>query len=206
MDRIVVVFVTVIVAAVLVAAASLFLSSLGKRSVTSVGLVGLVLYGAFLAVKPDGWLLTDIVVLSSAAMIGSGLGLFIASKASLIAFVIAASVVDVVSATRGVTEKLVEGYRDGTSELLNYLVISIPWQGEIIPVVGIGDFFILVAIVFALARLGYKGPLAILAPLAGLLIALSVGLATGGIFAIPFIAGTTIVLVSLPVSGATAVD
>jgi hypothetical protein len=146
---------------------------------------------------PENWVLIDVVVLSVAGIGGSGLGLFIRSKSSLITFCIVASVVDIYSATQGVTSNLADAYREETSDLLRYLVISMPVGGSVEPIVGIGDFFIISAICFVLVRLGYNRSQLLLAPLSGLLLAIIVGQLVGGIFAIPFIAATTIVYLSM---------
>jgi len=90
---------------------------------------------------------------------------------------------------------VIDNFREGSSDLLRYLVISMPVDESVQPIVGIGDFFIISAICFALARLGYNQSQLLLAPLSGLLLAIVVGLLVGGIFAIPFIAATTIVYV-----------
>ena len=73
---------------------------------------------------------------------------------------------------------------------MRFLTISVPVQGNIVPVVGIGDLFILGGIYFSLKKLNYSDWESILVPMSGLLLALIVGLLFGGVFAIPFIALT----------------
>lgn len=77
--------------------------------------------------------------------------------------------------------------------MLQYLCLSLPVQGRMVLIVGIGDLLVLAAIYSALRRLGNTGVWAFSAPLAGLLLAVLVGLLAGGTFAIPFIAATTLV-------------
>jgi hypothetical protein len=115
----------------------------------------------------------------------------------LIIFSIAASAADLYSYTRGATARISDNYQDGSSDLLTYLMISLPIEGRIQPLIGIGDLFIISTIYFALVRLAYKGPQLLLAPLSGLLIAIVIGLMVGGIFGIPFIAATTILYMFL---------
>ena len=150
------------------------------------------LYAAFLYFQPDGWFMIDSMVLVVGAIGGAGLGLLISNRLSLITFSVVAGVVDIYSVSGGLTSKLVENAKTGSSDLLYYLVVSIPWDGKVQPVVGIGDFFILAAICFAMIRMGYKTHYLLMAPLSGLIIALVIGLIVGGIYAIPFMALTTV--------------
>ncbi len=190
-------FSTVIVSGIIV----YFLTQLmtkNKNSIVAItATVTFAFYAMFLFYRPEGWLLIDIIILLVAGIGGAGLGLFISSKPSLITFVIVAGAVDIFSVKGGVTSKLVENYKNGTSDLLNYLVISIPIDNSLKPIVGIGDYFILAAVCFAMIRLGYTKPQLLAAPLSGLLIALIVGLVVGGIYAIPFIALTTVLYATL---------
>jgi len=195
--NILLIFITVIISGIIVYFLTRLIAKNKNFIVAIIATITIVLYAIFLFIKPDGWLLIDLIILLVAALGGAGLGLFISSKSSLVVFVIAAGVVDIYSVKGGITSKLINNYKDGTSDLLNYLVISIPVDGNLKPIVGIGDYFILAAICFAMIRLGYNKPLLLAAPLSGLLIALIVGLFIGGIYAIPFIALTTIIYVSL---------
>jgi len=105
---------------------------------------------------------------------------------------VVAGVADILSATGGLTRTLSSAYRDGTSDLLLLLSVSIRFDGRPQQVIGIGDLVVLAALFFALSRLGDRGLGALLAPLAGLAVALVVGVVFGGVAAIPFIAGATL--------------
>jgi len=192
MMRIALILTTSIAASFLIFLISRQIARLANRNVILLAVVAFSLYGALLFWRPQNWMLINAVVLSVAAVGGSGLGLLINSRVSLITFCIVASVVDIYSVLQGTTANLVDSYREGSSDLLRYLVISIPLGGDVKPVVGIGDFFIISAICFVLVRLGYQQSQIVLAPLSGLLLAIVVGLLVGGIFAIPFIGATTI--------------
>jgi hypothetical protein len=183
---------TAIASSILIFLISQLTAWLRDRYVIVLAVAAFGLYAAFLILRPDNWMLINLLVLSVAGIGGSGLGLFLVSKPALISFCIAASIVDIYSVTQGITSDVVDNFRDGSSDLLSYLVISAPIGENIQPIVGIGDFFIISAVYFALARLGYNRSQLLLAPLTGLLLAIAVGLLVGGVFAIPFISATTI--------------
>jgi hypothetical protein len=183
---------TSIAASILTFLLSRHTARFANRKVIVLAIATFTLYGVFLFLMPENWMLINLVVVSVAGIGGSGLGLFLNTRPSLIIFCVAASAVDIYSVTQGPTSALVENYKTGTSDLLRYFVVSMPIDGRTVPLVGIGDFFILSAIYFALMRLGYEKSQILLVPLLGLLLAIIVGLQVGGIFAIPFIAATTI--------------
>ena len=76
--------------------------------------------------------------------------------------------------------------------LLLYLAISIPFENNTIPLIGFGDLFILSVIITILKETQNSTIEIIIASLSGLLLALTLGLLFGGIYAIPFISITTI--------------
>ena len=76
--------------------------------------------------------------------------------------------------------------------LVTYLTVSIPLAGRTVPVLGIGDLLFLAAYFAALRRSGYWALVAFAVPVAGLLVALGVGLAVGGVFGIPFMAAAVV--------------
>lgn len=191
------IFATAILASVLVYTISRQLAKLTSRSVAIGAVASFGLYGLFLFMKPDNWILIDVVVLCIGAIGGSGVALFLNSKPSLITFLIVASAADLYSFTQGATSRISDSYQDGSSDLLTYLVISLPTEGQLQPLIGIGDLFIVSSICFALVRLGYVGAQVLLAPLSGLLLAIVIGLMVGGVFGIPFIAATTILYLVL---------
>lgn len=195
--NIVLILVTSIASSILVFLISRNITGLANRSVVLLAILAFGSYALLLLFKPDYWILINVVVLSVAGIGGSGLGLIVSSKVSLITFCIVASVVDIYSATQGATSNIVDNYREGSSDLLRYLAISMPVDGAVRPIVGIGDFLIMSVVYFVLLRLGYSQMALVLAPLSGLVLAILVGLLVGGIFAIPFIAATTILFLSI---------
>jgi hypothetical protein len=100
--------------------------------------------------------------------------------------------VDVFSFSGGLTAKIIADYQQGRNLLLQYLSLVAPLPDRITPIVGIGDLIILGSIYYAFPKIGLHGAGAFLFPLGGLLIALGVGLLIGGIYALPFIGGATI--------------
>lgn len=151
-------------------------------------------YAAVLVTRPGGWLLPDVAVFVMALLLGSSLGLLIKSPVALASFCMAAAVADIVSFSAGPTARLIDAFRDDSSDLLRYLCLSLPLDGRLRPIVGIGDLIILATLFFAFRRLGHRGAGALAAPVAGLLLALVVGLVLGGsIFAVPFMAATSLV-------------
>ncbi len=145
--------------------------------------------------QPDNLFLSNSIVLITAVLAGSSLGLLLSSEPSVISFSIAAAAVDIFSFSGGVTKNIITSYQSGESLLLRFLTISVPVQGNIVPVVGIGDLFILGGIYFSLKKLNYSDWESILVPLSGLLLALIIGLLIGGVFSIPFIALTVTIYV-----------
>jgi hypothetical protein len=150
------------------------------------------MYAAVLVIRPSAVLVLNAAVLLVAMLLGSSLGTLIRGRIGLVSFSVAAAIVDITSYLGGVTATLNQSFAHGTSQLLPYLCVSVPVQGRLRPIVGIGDLVIVAALYFALRRLGHSGVLMFLAPVAGLWLALATGLLVGGVFAIPFIATTTL--------------
>jgi hypothetical protein len=155
----------------------------------------LAVYAAALWLRPDPWPVIDVAVLTGATggalLIARGLS----SAASVAAFLIVAAVIDVVSMSGGATRFLLDRYRDGTSDLLQYLTLVVPVRARIVPIVGIGDLIVGGAAALALLGVGLRPAAVLGAIVGGLLAALSYGLWRGGAPAIPFIAVAVLVLV-----------
>lgn len=145
-------------------------------------------YGLWVVLRPGLWPVNIVLVLAVGIAVGVAIGRSLGSAGALIAFLVAVSVVDVVSFTVGPTRWIVEGYTSGRSDLLLHLAASFPVAGRMVPLVGIGDLVVLSAVWDAGRRLGYP-PLGLAGVLSvALLAALAVGLAAGGIFFLPFAA------------------
>jgi hypothetical protein len=155
----------------------------------------LLCYAAVLVLRPSAWPVIDLAVLLGAAagvlLLEGGLR----SPGAVAAFLGTAAVVDVLSMSGGLSNMLIERYRDGSSDLLLYLTLVVPIRGRAIPIVGIGDLLVGGAAATALLRLGLR-PVAVVGTIAiGLLSALAYGLWRGGAPALPFVAAAVFLLV-----------
>ncbi len=155
----------------------------------------LLIYGAIIIFRPPAWPVIDIAVLMGAIgaviLIGGGLN----SSGAIVAMLLAAATVDILSVSGGLTRAIIDGYQDGTSDLLLYLALVVPISGRLIPIVGISDLFIGGAATVALIRLEFR-PVAVIGAISlGLLAALVYGIWRGGAAALPFIAVAVLLLV-----------
>lgn len=153
---------------------------------------GLLSYAVLLVWQPENLWFSNIGVLTAAVLAGSLIGRQLGNSTSLIVFSITAALVDIFSFSGGLTKKIIDSYEQGQNLLLRFLTISIPLKGKIVPLVGLGDLLIMGAIFYVLLKLKYPGWQCLLVPLAGLLLAVVVGLITGGVFGLPFIAAAVI--------------
>jgi hypothetical protein len=163
-----------------------------KTLIVSVLLV-IVAYVLLLVWQPGSLILSNAAVLAAAVMAGSLIGSLLKRQSSVIAFAITASIVDVLSFSGGLTNKIITNFYESKSLLLQFLAISIPLKGKTIPIVGIGDLLIMAALFYALLKLKYPGWHCFVVLLCGLLLALVLGLFTKGIFGIPFICGAGVI-------------
>lgn len=164
----------------------------GARVLVPLTAVALGAYAFIIFFRAVGFAIADVAVLGVSVLLGSTFALMFRTKAGLVSFCITASIADVFSSQSGATARLSRSFQSGESNLLEYLCLSLPLGGKMQPIIGIGDLIILATIYSAFHRLGHKGVLPFAAPLAGVYLALAVGLMVGGVFAIPFIAATTI--------------
>ncbi len=160
--------------------------------VTGVFALALVLFIVLFALQWINWIAGDVLILVLSLSAGRLIGGMVKSWQALIVFCLTMAAVDLFSFYFGPTASLIQSYRLGNSLPLQYLSVSVPMGDEIQPVMGIGDAMAVSSAYAILIRLRYPAGWAFFAPLAGLLIALAVGLAVGGIFALPFVAGTLI--------------
>jgi hypothetical protein len=157
----------------------------------------LIVYAGLLWTQVAAWPITDLVVMLVSILAASLIGITLSSSSALIAFCITAGIVDFLSFSGGLTAKIIADYEQGHNVLLQYLSISVPISDQLTPIMGIGDLVILGSVYYALLRLGHNDSLAFIFPLTGLLIALTIGLMAGGVYALPFIGGATIVYLLL---------
>ena len=163
----------------------------------------LLIYGAVLIFRPSAWPVINIAVLIGAVgamvLIGGGLS----SSGAVVAMLVAAAAVDILSVSGGLSRAIIDGYRDGTSDLLLYLTLVVPIGGRLTPILGISDLLIGGSAAVALIRLGLR-PVAVIGAIAiGLLGALAYGIWRGGVAALPFIAIAVLLLVWLNSVGST---
>jgi hypothetical protein len=171
------------------------IAKLDIRRARLLALTFIAVYGAVLILRPSGWLLTDLAVLlgavGGALLIGSSLG----DSGAVVAFLVTAAIVDVISITFGVSRGIIDRFTEGTSDLLLYLALVGPIGGRLVPIVGISDLLIGGSAATALIRLEFR-PLAVVGAIAlGFIAALAYGLWQGGAPGLPFIALTVALLV-----------
>lgn len=154
--------------------------------VTGVFALAAILFIGLFVLRQFVWFVGDILILLLSLSAGKTLGRIIYSWQALIAFCLALAVMDLLSFYFGPTASLMAGFRQGNTLPLQYLSISVPMGDGIQPIMGIGDTMALATAYATLTQLRYPAGWSFLAPLAGLLMATAVGLAVGGIFALPF--------------------
>lgn len=155
----------------------------------------LLAYALAVGVNLESLLLGNTLVLAAAVVGGAKIGSLFSSRSALIAGSVAASVADIVSFTIGPTRWLFEGIDLERWGRINYLMISMPWGHRLVPVMGVGDLLFVAVFYHAMRHLGVPRWLCLAAPLAGLTVALAVGLRLSGAFGIPFM--TAAVLLAL---------
>lgn len=179
-----------------VAAACLLLCGLSRlltarppSAQVTIALTTLALCAAALTLWPAGLVCTDLLVVACGLFAGVLLGRSLGSKPSLLAFLVVAAIVDLISSRMGPTHLLVEQARTTRGiAIIQFLTLCIRWHGTLLPLIGVGDLFFFTACVIAARRLGWPGLAACLVPLAGILAALTVGLLFGPTPALPFLA------------------
>jgi len=154
----------------------------------------LFVYGTVVIIRPSAWPVIDLAVLVGAAGAAVLVGGSLSSIGAVVTFLLAAAAVDILSVTGGLTRAIIDGYRDGASDLLLYLALVVPIDGRIIPIVGISDLLISGSAAIALVRRGLR-PIVVIGAIAiGLLGALAYGIWQGGVAALPFIAVAVVLL------------
>src|ERR1700690_313233 len=135
-------------------------------------------------------------VLVIALVCGTLLARQIKSAGALAAMLVAAAIADLVSSYTGPTRWLIEhATHTGNRTALQFLAMSIPFQGRVAGIIGVVDLMFFAVCVTVARRLRWPEFAAVLAPLAGLLLALGIGLRFGPTPALPFLAGTVLLYV-----------
>ena len=143
------------------------------------------------------FILINFLICSLAVTGGSLMKFGFKDENSLIVFLITASIIDIISFSGGFTHFITSSYLIEENVLLLYLAISIPFNNNTIPIIGFGDLFILSVIITILMETKRSNIEIIIASLSGLLLALTLGLMFGGIYAIPFISISVILYISI---------
>jgi len=174
-----------------------FAGALKPSASRRIALSVLVLYAAFLAWRPPGFLLADILVLAAGAFGGLLMARALRTPPGLVAFAITAALADAISFNRGITRVLIERSHTGKSSLLFDLCLSVPVPRlGVTPIVGVGDLFVMAALMTALRYLGYRRA-AFCVPAGALVAAVIVGLAVGGVPAVPILSGAVIASIAV---------
>ena len=150
------------------------------------------IYCIMISLQVSNWLISDCLIIIISILAGFVIGNSISAISTLIVFCTTAGIVDFISFTGGLSAKIIEDYSKGHNLILQNLCISIPIDGKIVPLLGIGDLFVLGIILRSFYKIGFENWLVSLIPIAGLLIALILGLIVHGIYALPIMGGVTI--------------
>jgi hypothetical protein len=186
----------VLLAALVQCVATAALAPLSRRARTGLLISLLVVYAVLLVARPPLLLLSNAIVFAVSAVVAVVLGQGLGDRRSLAAFALAASLADILSFLFGPTRALLDRFGGATGALVAYLTVAIPYTGQTLPVAGIGDLILLGVFFLGLRRLGYSFVASCAVPTLGLLAALAVGLAVGGIFGIPFMAAAVLLYTS----------
>jgi hypothetical protein len=179
---------------------SAFMVQTGVRALKNIELkkiyialaAAILIYCLMILLQGSDWFISDCLIIIISILAGFVIGNSISTISSLIVFCITAGLVDFVSFTAGLSAKIIEDYSKGHNLILQYLCISMPIDGKIVPLLGIGDLFVLGIILQSLNKIGLESWFVSLIPIAGLLIALFLGLMVHGIYALPIMGGVTI--------------
>jgi hypothetical protein len=168
-----------------------------------IAVVLLLVYIAIIILRPSAWPIIDLAVLLGAVGGAVLIGGSLSSSGAVVAFLVTAAVVDVLSISTGFSRTIIEQYQEGSSDLLLYLALVVPIVGRLVPIVGVSDLLVGGAAATALTRIGLR-PLAVIAVIAiGFVAALAYGLWQGGAPGLPFIAVTVSLLVWRSSTGST---
>lgn len=166
--------------------------TLKKKILWGVTVSVILSYVALLIIQLNNFVISNMIVFLTSILAGSVIGTTISNESALIMYSLTAAVMDVLSFSRGLTNKLISSYQSGESLFVQYLVISIPSESGLILLIGIGDLLIVSGMFYALKQLNYSDIECFFIPFIGVLIALTIGLMIGGIAAIPFMALTVV--------------
>ncbi|RME46864.1 MAG: hypothetical protein D6791_07220 [Chloroflexi bacterium] len=138
-------------------------------------------------------MVTSILLLAVCAGVGTLVGWWIEERRVLMIALPVAAISDLVSVLTpaGPTRQVMEDAARG-GKLLTYMSVSVPFQGDILNVVGFADLMLLAVVIVALRNMGAGWLLAFAVPFAGFVLALIAALFLGTIPGLPFLAATTL--------------
>jgi hypothetical protein len=190
--KILLIYGVVVISAFIVQIGVRVLKKIQQKKIFIALALAVLIYCIMISFQVSKWFISDSLLIIISILAGFAIGNSISTISSLIVFCIIAGIVDFVSFTGGLSAKIIEDYSKGQNLILQYLCISIPIDGKIVPLLGIGDLFVLGIILRSLNKIGFESWFVSLIPIAGLLIALFLGLMFHGIYALPIIGGMTI--------------
>jgi len=165
---------------------ALVLGSPGKGTWVSGGV--LLPYALLLIWQPDGIWMSNASVVIVGGCLGFLLSRLLTSSAAVIAFLLTATVVDLLSFSGGFTDEILQAYRSGESELLRFLAVFVNSEGGTRAVIGVGDLVILTASYLGFQRATASEVEPAFWLLGGLSAGLALGLLVGGLPGVPFVA------------------
>jgi len=149
-------------------------------------------YAMLFAALPLPTLVTNLAVLAAGAAIATTLALSLSTAGSVVAFSLAAAVVDLWSFTDGLTRALLDNFGNGEASILRLLALSATIDGRTWAIVGIGDLAIGTAIFLGLTRAGFAAREVAGVLCVALAAAVTVGVLIGGAAGLPFFALATL--------------
>lgn len=162
----------------------------------SVAVILLLAYGLGLLVRPDVWLLSDLLVLAGAVGGALLLARALTTSGSVVVFLLVAAIVDFLSVSGGLTRLIIEQFQQGRGDLLRYLALVVPIGGQVTPIIGITDLALAAGAGVALLELGFRRAAVVGALCLGLLAALVVAFSLGPTPALPFLATAVMALIA----------
>lgn len=144
-------------------------------------------YLGLLLWRPESLWISNTLVVMGGAAIGLFLSRILGSKESVVAFLVAAAVVDLISFWRGPTDAILRAFETGGTSILTYMAGILNVGGSQFAVVGIGDLLLLTAAYLGMRAHTGHGVAPAVWLLVGLLVAVAVGIPLGGVPGIPFI-------------------
>jgi len=144
-------------------------------------------YAAVLSVRPDSLVLSNTGLILASVGLAPLLARSLGSTGALAAFAVTASLVDLLSFGGGLTRRIIQDYSSGTSDLLQFLALTVPLEGRATPLIGVVDLLVAGALFLALVEIHGSRTRAALVLLSALALAVGVGLIVGGAAAVPFV-------------------